>query len=76
MNMIMDTVCPHCGSKAITFGSPDYEWDADKECICTWDAKCENEHEFIISEILTVTSRLVARDSDHLDELIELEEKE
>lgn len=74
--MIMESKCPHCGSEAIEFESPDYEWDMDKECICTWDAVCENGHEFIISEILTVTSRLVAKDSDDLERLIDEEDKE
>lgn len=74
--MIMESKCPHCGTEAIEFGTPEYDWYSDRECICNWDARCENDHRFIISEVLTTTSRLVAKDSDDLDRLIEEEDKE
>ena len=73
--MIMKSACPHCDSESIVFDAPEYEWFSDTECICTWDGHCDNGHDFIISEVLNVTSRLVAKDSDDLDRLVE-EEKE
>lgn len=74
--MIMKLKCPHCGSENLVEMDPDYEWDSDTECIVTWDARCECGKTFIVSEIAETTSRIVAKDSDDLDRLIEKEEKE
>ena len=73
--MIMDNKCPYCGSEAINFGSPDEDWWGE-ELVSRWDARCENGHEFIVSEVRSLTSRIVAKDEDDLERLITEEEKE
>lgn len=68
MKEIKKVRCPHCGSENVDFGSYDTEWDSDLSMICTWDARCDDCCEdFIISEVLEVTDRIVAKDSDDLD---------
>lgn len=75
--MIMDQKCPHCGAENLEFYESDDEWVSENECIRRWDVRCEKCGQgFIISEVLTVTSRLVAKDDAELDELIEKETKE
>ena len=74
--MMMQQECPYCNSKSLHFYDKDDEWVSDDSCIRTWKVKCDRNHEFIISEVLMVTSRLVAKDDDELDKLIKEEEKE
>lgn len=74
--MIMELRCPHCGSEAIVEQDPDYEWQTGDECIINWDCRCENDHHFIVSEIVRTTSRLVAKDHNDLERLIDEEDKE
>lgn len=75
--MIMELKCPRCKSESIALMDPDYDWDSDTECIVTWDAVCGDcKKKFIVSEIVKTTSRLVAKDSDDLDRLVEEEEKD
>ena len=74
--MIMELRCPECGSEAIVEQDPDYEWQSGDECIINWNCRCENDHYFIVSEIVRTTSRLVAKDHDDLERLIDEEDKE
>lgn len=74
--MIMKERCPICGSKNLDYGMYEDEPVSNTETIREWHPCCENGHEFIISEVLTVTSRLVAKDDEELDRLIKEEEKE
>lgn len=75
--MMMDLKCPRCGSENVAEMDPDYDWDSSDECIVTWDVKCGGcGKTFIVSEVVKTISRIVAKDSDDLDRLIEEEEKE
>ena len=75
--MMMEQKCPHCGAGNLEFYESDDEWVSDNECIRQWDVRCEKCGKgFIISEVLTVTSRLVAKDDKELDALIVKEEEE
>lgn len=75
--MMMEQKCPHCGSERLDFWSSDDEPVSDTEIIRRWDVRCESCGKgFIVSEVLTVTSRLVAKDDAELDELIKKEMEE
>lgn len=74
--MMMKEKCPICGSESLDYGSYEDEVVSDVETIREWHPCCDKGHEFIISEVLTVTSRIVAKDDNELDELIEKELKE
>ena len=74
--MIMENNCPHCGSYSIVQMDPDYDWQDDDECVVVWDCKCDHDHDYIVSEIVKVTSRLVAKDHDDLERLIDEEDRE
>lgn len=72
--MMMEQKCPHCGNERLDFWSSDDEQVSDTECIRLWDVRCEKCGErFLVSEVLTVTSRLVAKDDKELDVLIRKE---
>lgn len=73
---MMEQVCPHCGSGHLEYFQSLDEWVSDNECIRQWDVRCAEGHRFIISEVHTVTSRLVAKDDKELDALIAKEENE
>ena len=74
--MIMEQKCPYCGSVSLKMDVDDDEWSGNDAFIRAWSCTCENGHRFIMSEVLTVTSRLVATDQDELDRLIAEEESE
>lgn len=74
--MIMQEACPICGSENLRMNVSDDEYSGSDDLIRLWDCVCGNGHEFIISEVLTVTSRLVAKDPNDLERLILEEEKE
>ena len=75
--MIMEEKCPHCGSENIQMDVDDEEYNTSTETIVTWDCHCFGcGKDFIMSDVVTVTSRLVAKDNDELDRLIEEEIKE
>ena len=75
--MMMEQKCPYCGSERLDFWSSDDEPVSDTETISQWDVRCEKCGErFIVSEVLTVTSRLVAKDDRELNELIKKEQEE
>ena len=75
--MMMDQKCPYCGAEMLLFTSNDDEWVSDTECIRTWNVECGCcKKNMIVSEVLTVTSRLVAKDCEELDELIKKETEE
>ncbi len=75
--MMMEQKCPHCGAGNLDFWSSDDEPVSDTEIIRRWDVRCEKCGKgFIVSEVLTVTSRLVAKDDGELDELIKKEMEE
>lgn len=73
--MIMDLKCPHCGSESLDMGSPDEEWWGE-DMVSKWYVRCDNGHRFIVSDVNTLTSRLVAKDNEDLERLILEEEKE
>lgn len=72
----MEEKCPKCGSSAIEYRTYDDDpWG--EQIVRTWDGcVCENGHEFIISEVFTLTSRIVAKDDDELNRLIMKEKEE
>lgn len=71
--MIMEARCPYCKSEDIRYGSFDEE-GAGADTIKNWrDCQCSNKHHFIISEVHTITSRIVAKDDNELEELIKKE---
>lgn len=72
----MDLKCPHCGTEELVKQDPEYGWQSVHECIVEWDCVCKNGHDFVISEILRTTSRLVAKDWDEMERLITEEESE
>lgn len=75
--MIMDEKCPHCGSENIETDVDREEPNTSTETIVNYDCHCYDcGEDFIMSDVLTVTSRIVAKDNDELDELIEQEWKE
>lgn len=75
--MIMDIKCPYCDTDDVTIRSSDYDWTSYDNAVVTWDGKCKRCHmRFVISETISVDSRLVARDSEHLNMLVEEEIKE
>lgn len=72
MNEVKKVKCPFCGSENVDFGSYETEWDSDLSMICDWDARCDECHEdFIISEVLVVEERIVAKDTDDLERQLE-----
>lgn len=72
--MIMDVKCPYCESDDVDINSPMYEWSNSNTCIITWDGSCMNCHaDFVVSEELQTTSRIVAKDSVDLNRLLEEE---
>ena len=73
--MIMDLKCPFCGSEALDMGSPDEDFWGD-DMISKWHVRCDKGHKFIVSDVNTLTSRLVAKDEEDLERLILEEEKE
>ena len=75
--MLMETKCPHCGCENIVMDVDREECVSDTEMIVNFDCRCGNcKKTFIISEVRAVTSRIVAKDNDELDELIDKELKE
>ena len=75
--MIMDEKCPHCGCENIVMDVDREEMVSDTEMIVNFNCRCGKCKEgFIISEVRTVTSRLVAKDDGELDELIKKEMEE
>ena len=81
--MMMEQRCPYCGSERLDFRTFDDEPVSENEIIRTWDVSCCNcgrghggDKGFIVSEVLTVTSRLVAKDEEELDGLIRKETEE
>lgn len=72
--MIMDEKCPYCGSEEIEFVEHDVLYECG-QVIVTWKCRCSEGHEFIASEVYTLASRLIAKDDDELDRLIEEESK-
>ena len=75
--MIMKQRCPFCGSEDVAFSRPEYDWECADRCIILWDGKCGDcGEDFISSEVCTVESRLIAKDNDELEGLIERENKE
>ena len=73
---MMEQKCPFCGEDHLEYFQSMDEWVSDNECIRQWDVRCAQGHGFIISEVHTVTSRLVAKDNEELDALIVKEEEE
>ena len=75
--MIMDEKCPYCNSENLRMDVKDEEPNTSTETIVTWDCHCFGcGKDFIMSDVVTVTSRLVAKDYEDLDRLIELEQEE
>ena len=75
--MIMSEVCPHCGSEDITYDEQTKNEGSTDTVIREFSCTCSDcGEQFLVSEVLTVTSRLVARSYDELEKLIEKEEKE
>ena len=75
--MIMSEVCPHCGSEDITYDDQTKNEGSVDGVIREFACTCSDCGEsFIVSEVLSVTSRLVAKDYNHLEKLIDMEEKE
>lgn len=75
--MMMDNKCPYCGSSTIEMWTNDDEWVSDTQFISDITGECYDcKKRFIISEVRTVTSRLVAKDQNELDALIVKEEEE
>lgn len=72
--MIMDLKCPYCGSDHLNMGSPDEEWWGD-DLLSRWHARCDNGHEFIVSEYNELVSRLVAKDDEDLSRLADEEDE-
>ena len=54
----------------------DEENVSELEFIRSWRCYCECGKSFIISDVVTITSRLVAKDDEELDALIVKEEEE
>ena len=75
--MIMDIKCPYCGSENIIDLNMEIEWSNEDEAVNNGYATCDDCNEvFRISEIIKVTSRLVAKDHDDMERLIDEEDKE
>lgn len=75
--MIMEEKCPHCDSKNLKMTVDDEEHNSPTEKIVTWSCHCFGcGKDFIMSDVVTVTSRLVARDQEELDKLIDEEYEE
>ena len=72
--MMMEEKCPFCGSEDIEFVEHDVLYECG-QVIVTWRCRCSGDHEFVASEVYDVTSRLIAKDNDDLDRLIEEESK-
>lgn len=71
--MIMEHKCPHCGSTDIEYRGREEQLDYDSffaefDCVCN---ECDNE--FIISEAYTLRSRIIAKDENELERLLEQE---
>ncbi len=72
--MIMDRVCPYCGGKDFSLVERDFEYISDNEYMKDWNVTCLGcRKEFMMSEVHSITSRLVARDLEELDALIDKE---
>ena len=73
--MTADWACPHCGydNGSEILGS-DQMWDSEDTLIVTSTCRCDEcGKEYVVSEVLAVSSRLVAKDHDELVRLIEEE---
>ena len=69
--MLMDLLCPHCGSSAVELFTDDDSWVSDTECITDMTGECHGcGKRFKVSEVKTVTSRIIAIDSEEMDRLI------
>ena len=75
--MIMNEACPNCGSEDVTCEDQKKNEGTCDSVIREFVYVCSDcgEH-FIMSEVLSVTSRLVAKDYNELEKLIDAEEKE
>lgn len=72
--MIMDNCCPYCGCIDIAIDEIERDWTSEEDCIVAYNGKCwECGKEFLISEVVSVTSRIVAKDDKELNDLIKQE---
>ena len=70
----MSTHCPHCGSCDVKNMEPTYDWYDEDECVCQWDVVCAHCGDtYIVSELLKVTNRIVAKDGDDLKRQLDAE---
>lgn len=74
--MIMDCNCPHCGGGNFEMELDQEENTDELTMIRTYRCHCACGGWFIISDVNQVTSRIVAKDFEELDELIDKEKKE
>ena len=71
--MIMKQKCPYCGSEMMEYDDDDGQYDCDSYLVA-WDCHCEDcGKSFIVSEAYTLSSRIIAKDNDELEELLERE---
>ena len=75
--MIMNEECPYCGSEDVSCEDQTKNEGTCDSVIREFVYVCSDcgEH-FIMSEVLSVTSRIVAKDYNDLDRLIEIEVEE
>ena len=72
--MMMDSRCPYCDSIDISYKEMDRDWVSEEDCIVTNEGRCwECDKHFIVSEVVSVPSRIVAKDRDELDRLVKEE---
>lgn len=76
MRMIMSLKCPHCGEELEELPSSILSWVTDEILLLTYDGRCDKCYKnYIISEELHVVSRLVGKDGEDIDRLIDEEDE-
>ena len=75
MRKIMPFICPYCGEEFRELPSSMLNWVTDEILLLTYDGHCDKCYKkYLISEELHVVSRLVGKDNDDINRLVDEED--